>query len=107
LFRREQKTVDAAPAVDPVELRKRLMGVRSSTGTEGDEAIQSSDEKKGSLTQPPQSISNKPAISSGPQDISGPKLDAVERDYTMSQADPPSTPSSVAQMFEPTNVFQD
>jgi hypothetical protein len=108
LFRREQKTVDTAPVVDPVELSKRLMAVRSSTGTEGgDGTIQSSDEKKGSPTQPPQSIPNKPAISNGSQDISGPKPDAVERAYTMSQMDPPSAPSSVAQMFEPTRDFQE
>jgi hypothetical protein len=107
LFRREQKTVDTAPAVDPVELRKRLLAVRSSTEPEGDGAIQSSDEKKNSLTQPPQSISNKPAISDGLQDISGPKPDAVERAYTMSQIDPPYTPSSVAKMFEPSKVFQE
>jgi hypothetical protein len=107
LFRREQKTVDPTPVIDAAELRKRLLGVRSSTGTEGDQTIQSSDEKRGSLTQPPQSISNKPAISNGLQDISGPKPDAIERGYTMSQIDPPSTPSSVAQMFEPTKVFQE
>jgi hypothetical protein len=107
LFRREQKTVDTAPVVDPVELRKRLLAVRSSTGTEGDGAIQSTDEKRGSLTQPPQSISNKPAISNGLQEISGPKPDAIERAYPMSQIDPSSTPSSVAQMFEPTKVFQE
>jgi hypothetical protein len=93
--------------VDPVELRKRLLGVRSSTEAEGDGAIQSSDEKRGSLTQPPQSISNKPASSNGLQDSSGPKPDAVERAYTMSQVDPPSSPSSVAKMFEPTKAFQE
>lgn len=107
LFRREQKTVDTTLVVDPVELRKRLLAGRSSTGTEGDGAIQSSDEKKGSLAQAPQSISNKPAISNGLQDISGPKPDAIERAYTMSQIDLPSTPSSVAKMFEPTRVFQE
>jgi hypothetical protein len=95
------------PVIDAVELRKRLMGVRSPTGTEGDEAIQSSDEKRGPLTEPAQSISNKPAISNGLQDISGPKPDAVERAYTMNQIEPPSAPSSVAQMFEPTKVFQE
>jgi hypothetical protein len=107
LFRREQKTVDSTPVIDAVELRKRLLGVRSSTGAEGGEAIQSSDEKTGSTTQPPQSISNKSAISNGHQDISGPKPDAVERVYTMSQSAPPSAPSAVAKMFEPTEVFQE
>jgi hypothetical protein len=107
LFRREQKTVDTTPMVDPVELRKRLLAVRSSTGIEVDGAIQSGDENRGSLTQPPQSISNTPAISNGLQDISGPKPDAVERAYTMSQIDPPSSQSSVAKMFEPTRVFQE
>jgi hypothetical protein len=107
MFRREQKTVDPMPVIDAAELRKRLLGVRSSTGTEGDEAIQSSDEKSGSLTPPAQPISNKSAISSGAQDISGPKPDAIERVYTMSQIDSLSAPSSVAQMFEPTKVFQE
>ena len=107
LFRREQKTVDTAPVIDAVELRKRLMGGRSSTGTEGDGAIQSSDEKRGSLTEPPQPISNKPAISNGLEDISAPKPDAVERVNTMSQIAPPSAPSAVAKMFEPTEVFQE
>jgi len=93
--------------IDAAELRKRLMGVRSSTQTEGDEAIQSSDEKRGSLTQPAQSISNNSATSSGLQEIPGPKPDAVERVYTMSQIDSPSAPSSVAKMFEPTRAFQE
>ena len=106
LFRREQKAVDTAPIVDPVELRKRLLGVRSST-TEGDGAIQASDETKGSITQPPQSNSNKPANGNGVQNVSEPKTDAVERAYTMSQTDLPSTPSSVTKMFEPTKVFQE
>jgi hypothetical protein len=106
LFRREPK-VDPAPVIDAAQLRKRLLGVRSSTGTEGDGTIQASDEKKPSVTQPPQSISNKPAISNGPQDISGPKPDAVERANTMSQIDQPYTPSSVAKMFEPSKVFQE
>jgi len=107
LFRREQKTVDPAPVVDPVELRRRLMGVRSSTEIESAEAIPSSDEKRGSLTQPPESNSNKSAASNGVQDNSGPKPDAIERANTMSQIDPPSAPSSVAKMFEPTKVFQE
>lgn len=107
LFRREQKTVDTAPVVDPVELRKRLLGVRSSTAAEGDAAIQASDESKGSPTEPPQSISNKPATSNGLKDSSEPKPDAAERAYTMSQTDLPSTPSSVTKMFEPTKVFQE
>ena len=34
LFRREQKTVDTAPVVDPVELSKRLMAVRKSVQRE-------------------------------------------------------------------------
>jgi uncharacterized phage infection (PIP) family protein YhgE len=107
LFRREQKTVDTAPVVDPVELRKRLLGVRSSTETAGDAAIQSSDEPKSTPTQPPQSVSNKPAASNGFKDVSEPKPDAAERAYTMSQTDLPSTPSSVTKMFEPTKVFQE
>jgi hypothetical protein len=107
MFRREPKTIDSEPLIDAAELRKRLLGVRSSTETEGDEAVQSSDDKKGPVAQPSQSISNKPAISNGHQDISGPKPDAVERVHTMSQVAPPSSPSAVAKMFEPTEVFQD
>jgi DNA repair ATPase RecN len=107
LFRREQKTVDPMPVIDAVELRKRLLGGRSSTEAEGDEAVQSTDEKRGSLTQPAQSISNKSAISNGLQGISGPKPDAVERVNTMSQIAQPSAPSAVAKMFEPTEVFQE
>lgn len=106
MFRREQKTVDP-PVIDAAELRKRLLGVRSSAGTEGDEAPQPRDEKRDSLTQPPQSIPNGSPISNGLQDISGPKPDAVERNYTMSQIDPPSAPTAVAKMFEPTKAFQE
>ena len=50
---------------------------------------------------------DKPTISNGLQDISGPKPDVIERAYTMSQIDPPSAPSSVAKMFEPTRDFQE
>ena len=106
-FRRDQKTIDPAPPIDAAELRKRLMGVRSSTEGEGEEAIQSSDESRGSLTQPPQSTSNKPASSNGLQKMSGPKPDAVERINPMSQVAPPSGPSVAAKMFEPTKVFQE